>query len=182
MNHQLIKGETRGDYAVSEMKIPPENYNFVQIQKGYMKQWRQLIKEKPLAAEIMFYFMEVMGRTTNAVICSYKTLEEVTGYSRPSVARAIRHLKDQRWVDSVKVGSATAYAVNEKIAWQAARNQRQYAMFSATVIANQAEQESNYRELTNKPLKHVPFIEANERPIIGNERLDPPDQSEMELN
>ena len=166
---------------MSKLTEKPENYNFVQIQKGYMKQWRQLIKEKPLAAEIMFYFMEVMGRTTNAVICSYKTLEEVTGYSRPSVARAIRHLKDQRWVDSVKVGSATAYAVNEKIAWQAARNQRKYAMFSATVIANQAEQESRFHELANKPLKHVPFIEQGERPIISNDPQDPPDQNEMDL-
>jgi len=158
------------------------NYNFVQIQKGYMRQWRGLIKEKPLAAEIMFYFMEVMGRTTNAVVCSYQTLQEVTNYSRPSVARAIKHLKDERWIDSVKIGSATAYAVNEKVAWQAGRNQRKYAIFSATVVAAESEQESSYSEISTKPLKNIPFVGGNERVLVANEKLPPPDQNELDLD
>lgn len=160
----------------------PDNFNFVQLQKGYMREWRGLIKKNQLSAEIMFYFMEVMGRTTNAVVCSYATLQEVTGYSRPSVARAIRHLKDERWIDSVRVGSATAYAVNEKIAWQAARNQRKYAIFSATVVANTAEQASDFQELAAKPLKHIPIIGSDERAVVGNEKIEPPDQTDLDLD
>lgn len=158
-----------------------DNFNFVQLQKNYMKEWRSLVKKNQLAVEIMFYFMEVMGRTTNAVVCSYKTLQEVTGYSRPSVARAIRHLKDERWIDSVRIGSATAYAVNEKIAWQAARNQRKYAVFSATVIASESEQNKDYENLATKPLKHIPFIGRDERAVIGDEKAPPPDQKDLDL-
>ena len=136
-----------------------DNYDFVQLQKGYMKQWRTLIKKQPLSAEIMFYFMEVMGKTTNAVICSYKTLQEVTGYSRPSVARAIKFLKENNWIDSIKVGSATAYAVNERVAWQASRNERKYAIFSAMVVASESEQESTYQDFADKPIKYIPSIQ-----------------------
>ncbi|ELL0587653.1 replication/maintenance protein RepL [Vibrio vulnificus] len=157
-----------------------DNYNFVQVQKGHMKQWRELIQKQPLSAEIMFYFMEVMGRNTNAVVCSYKTLQEVTGYSRPSVGRAIKTLKDMNWIDSVKVGSATAYAVNERIVWQSGKNQRRYAMFSATVVASESEQEKGFNE-NNHKIKHIPFIERTERVIVSNDELPPPDQQELNL-
>ncbi|HCE3706038.1 TPA: replication/maintenance protein RepL [Vibrio parahaemolyticus] len=157
-----------------------DNYNFVQVQKGHMKQWRELIQKQPLSAEIMFYFMEVMGRNTNAVVCSYKTLQEVTGYSRPSVGRAIKTLKDMNWIDSVKVGSATAYAVNERIVWQSGKNQRRYAMFSATVVASESEQEKGFDENSHK-IKHIPFVERTERVIVSNDELPPPDQQELNL-
>ncbi|HCH0918855.1 TPA: replication/maintenance protein RepL [Vibrio parahaemolyticus] len=157
-----------------------DNYNFVQVQKGHMKQWRELIQKQPLSAEIMFYFMEVMGRNTNAVVCSYKTLQEVTGYSRPSVGRAIKTLKDMNWIDSVKVGSATAYAVNERIVWQSGKNQRRYAMFSATVVASESEQEKGFDEKRHK-IKHIPFVERTERVIVSNDELPPPDQQELNL-
>lgn len=162
-------------------KTDNDNFNFVQLQKGYMQEWRQLIKTQPLAAEIMFYFMEVMGKTSNAVVCSYKTLQEVTGYSRPSVGRAIRHLKDKNWIDSVKVGSATAYAVNERIAWQSGKNARKYAVFSATVVASESEQDPNYQQQDQK-LKYIPFVEKSERVLVDNEQLPPPDQQELDLN
>ncbi|MDF4840143.1 plasmid replication initiation protein, partial [Vibrio parahaemolyticus] len=106
-----------------------DNYNFVQVQKGHMKQWRELIQKQPLSAEIMFYFMEVMGKNTNAVVCSYKTLQEVTGYSRPSVGRAIKTPKEQTWIESAKIGSAKEYDVNQTIRTTHGKNERKYALF-----------------------------------------------------
>lgn len=160
-----------------------DNYNFVQVQKSHMKQWRALIQKQPLAAEIMFYFMEVMGKNSNAVVCSYKTIQEVTGYSRPSVGRAIKTLKDMNWIDTVRVGSATAYAVNERIAWQSKKNNRKYAVFSATVIASESEQRGAI-SIDQPKLKHLPFASPseNERVIIQDESLPPPDQQELDLD
>ncbi|MQU35661.1 plasmid replication initiation protein, partial [Pseudomonas helleri] len=86
------------------------------------------------------YFVEHMGRTTNAVVCSRNVLAEVTGCSIATVGRAIRVPKDDNWIDTVKIGNASAYCVNERAFWQAGRNQRQYAIFSATVIAAASEQ------------------------------------------
>jgi hypothetical protein len=178
MNLKLFTFNETEEYHVSN----EGNYNFVQVQKGYMKHWRELIKKQPLAAEIMFYFMEVMGRNTNAVVCSYKTLQEITGYSRPSVGRAIKTLKDMNWIDSVKIGSATAYAVNERIAWQSGKNHRKYAIFSATVVASESEQDSNFHEYSNQPIKHIPFVASKERVLISDEQFPPPDQQELDLD
>ena len=90
-----------------------DNANFVQLSRAYLHSWRGLIRKNALGAEVLMFFIETMGRTTNAVVCSYKTLSELTGYSRTSVATAIRTLKDDNWIDTIKVGNATAYCVNE---------------------------------------------------------------------
>ena len=136
-----------------------DNYNFIQLSKGYMKAYRGLIFQQPLAAEILMFLMEKMGRTSNAVVCSYKSLQELTGYSRPSVARAIKILKDDNWIDTVKVGNATAYCVNERVAWQASRNERKYAIFSATVVASSSEQPSDFMDKSKEKIRHIPFFE-----------------------
>jgi len=159
-----------------------DNYNFVQVSRAYLTQMRLLARKSPIANEILLYLVEHMGRTTNAVVCSYKTLQEVTGLSRTSVANAIKLLKEDNWIDAVKIGNATAYCVNERVFWQAARNQRQYAIFSATVIASASEQESDYHLKAKTKLTHIPFIEESERLISKSEDLPPPDQRDLELD
>lgn len=169
---------------VTESQAGKDNYNFVQLSRSYLKEMRQLTRKNPLAQEILFYFVEHMGRTTNAVVCSYATLQEVTGMGRTSVAKAIRLLKDENWLDSVKVGSATAYAVNARVFWQAARNQKQYAIFEAVVIASETEQASDFNEKAKQSLKHIPFIEMGiDRVVMNrNEKLPPPDQQDLDLD
>ena len=76
--------------------------------------------------------------------------------------QAISKLKEDRWVDTVKVGSATAYCVNEKVVWQAARDQRKHAIFSATIIASESEQPSDYHLKAKEELKHIPFVKRGE--------------------
>lgn len=160
-----------------------ENYNFVQISRSYLKEWRALTRKNPLATEILMYLIEHMGRTTNAVVCSYRTLEEVTGVSRRTVARAIQTLKKDNWIESVKIGNATAYGVNARAFWQAKRNQKQYAIFQATVIASSSEQESDFHEKIKQPLRQIPFVGKAERVILNSdEQLPPPDQQDLDLN
>lgn len=159
------------------------NYNFVQVSRAYLKEWRTLTRKSPIASEILMYLVENMGRTTNAVVCSYTTLMEVTNVSRASVARAVKLLKDDRWVEAVKVGSATAYCVNANAFWQAGRNQKKYAIFQATVIASSSDQDNDFIEKSKQPLRYIPFVgEKTERPIIGNDELPPPDQKDLDLD
>jgi len=157
------------------------NNNFVQLNRAYMKQVRELARKSPVAMEILFYLIEHMGRTTNAVVCSYKTLCEVTNLSRTSVANAIKHLKNDNWIDAVKIGNATAYCINERVFWQATRGQRRYAIFSATIIASESEQESDYHLKAKTKLTHVPVLTTEDRGVPGTEDLAPPDQRDLEL-
>lgn len=103
----------------TEQSHEKDNFNFVQLSRSYLQQMRKLARKSPIAHEILYYLVEHMGRTTNAVICSYTTLCEVTGVSRPTVGRAIKLLKEDNWIDAVKVGNANAYCVNERAFWQA---------------------------------------------------------------
>ena len=137
-NQKSIKKQSSTNHIDPKL-APKENANFVQIKDNSLKAIQGLIQKSPVSAQILFFFIEKMGKLNNSVICSYQTLMEVTGYSRPTVARAIKHLKDNNWIDTIKVGSATAYCVNAQIAWRAANNQRHYAIFSSTVVATSTE-------------------------------------------
>lgn len=166
---------------IKKTQVGEKNYNFVQISRGYLKNWRALIRKNPLSAEILMFLIEKMGRTTNAVVCSYKTLSELTGYSRTSIANSLKILRDDNWIETVKIGNATAYCVNERVAWQASRNQRNYAIFSATIVASESEQENDFQKKAKEKLTYIPIIEKNEIVLTGNEELDPPDQLDLNL-
>lgn len=186
MHHYLIQLEInmRSDLSKHETNQSHEetdNFNFVQLSRSYLHQMRKLARKSPIAHEILYYLVEHMGRTTNAVVCSYTTLCEVTGVSRPTVGRAIKLLKDDNWIDTIKIGNSSAYCVNERAFWQAGRNQRKYAIFSATVIASASEQESDYSEKAKQKLTYIPIIEPNDTPITGVEDLPPPDQRDLDL-
>ena len=102
--------------------------------------------------------------------------------SRASVARALKLLKEDNWIDSVKIGNATAYAVNARVFWQAGRHQKQYAIFQATVIASGTEQDSDFKLKAKQSIRHIPFIEENARLMVDNsELLSPPDQQDLDL-
>lgn len=175
MSGSLSNHETHQSHSETD------NFNFVQLSRSYLNQMRKLARKSPVAHEILYYLVEHMGRTTNAVVCSYTTLCEITGVSRPTVGRAIKLLKEDNWIDTVKIGNSSAYCVNERVFWQAGRNQRKYAIFSATVIASASEQDSDYAEKAKQKLTYIPIIEPNDIAITGNEELPPPDQQDLPL-
>lgn len=174
----IRKSKTR---EPAETHAESDNYNFVQLSRNYLKEMRQLARKSPIAHEILYYLVEHMGRTTNAVICSRKTLVEVTNSSLPTVGRALKVLKDDNWVDSVRIGSATAYCINARVFWQAANNQKKYAVFTATVVASSSEQDSDFFEKAKEKLTYIPVLEKEDRVITSNEKLPPPDQLDLEL-
>ena len=157
------------------------NANFVQLNKTSLTDWRGLIRSNPVAVEIMYFFLEKMGRD-NAVVCSYKVLEEITHTSRATVGRAIKALRSGNWVDTVKLGSATAYVVNEKVAWQTHASKRKYAIFSATVVATDSENKAIKRLDDQTKLRRVPIVMQHERGLVNDEDITPPDQKELDLN
>lgn len=133
-----------------------KNGRFVQISDHSLPLFRELMKESPASVAVLFFFIEQMSKLTNSIICSYATLEEILGYSRPTIAQAIKTLKQKNWIDTIKIGNATAYCVNEKVAWRLANNQRHYAIFSSTVIATSSENKE-FNKNINKRLKQVPI-------------------------
>lgn len=147
--------EVQATHGVEINFREPKNAKFVQISDNSLPLIRELMKENPASVSVLFFFIEQMSKLTNSVICSYTTLEEVLGYSRATIAKAIKTLKEKNWIDTIKIGNATAYCVNEQVAWRLANNQRHYAIFSSTVIATSTENK-DFQKI-NKKLKKVPI-------------------------
>lgn len=157
------------------------NLNFVQFDRAAMAAHRQLILENPVGAALLTLFIENMD-ANNAIIISYATMQEMTGYSRAAVGRAVRKLKDDLWVQTIKVGTANVYVINSHAFWTTSRDKKAYSKFHATVIASASEQAMTIDKLKSVRLKQVPMLHANERAIITTEELPPPDQTDMELD
>ena len=116
---------------------------------------------------------------SNAVTVSNSALCQIVGKSRATVTRAIKHLSTHNYVQIIKVGNVNTYVVNEQIAFAGSAGQRK-AVFSATVVAHECEQEEGWDQV--KKLKAVPVIYEDERVILGCDELPPPDQKDLSLN
>jgi len=143
------------------------------------KNLRALQKENPSAALLFSVIRENMQIGTNAVAISNTAFCKLIGKSRATVTRAIKHLTEHNYVQVVKVGTTNTYVVNEQVAFAGNSGQRK-AVFSATVVAHECEQEEGWDKV--KKLKAIPVIYEEERVIMGNEELPPPDQKDLELD
>lgn len=158
-----------------------KNQDFVQFSRKVMAAHRQLIKTSPVAAEVLSLLVESMNKQ-NAVVCSYKFLMEVTGYSRTTLHRAIKLLQEEKWMQIVKLGTANAYVINSAAFWSSHANGKQYSVFHATVIAAASEQDKSIDDMRGIKLKKPPrWNTLSEFPIIGNDELPPPDQQDLDI-
>lgn len=155
----------------------PATFGWLQLEKKVAQELQKLAFKHPMAMGTLMYLANNMGRN-NALAISQGAIAKKTGVSTRAIAGAIKLLSDHRFIEIVKVGNLCVYRVNTRVAWQGKRGER-FAHFTADVIAFESEQNSDIDNTL--PLKKVPILENDERYLIGNEPIDPPDQQEMEL-
>lgn len=116
-----------------------KNKDFVQLYRNSMSEYRGLIKSNSAAAELLTFFMEYMDRT-NALIISNTVLQEVLGYGKATICRAVKYLKEHGYICVLKSGPSNVYIVNPSIAWTSYSNGKEYCRFESTVILSKSEQ------------------------------------------
>jgi len=158
-----------------------KNLNFVQIDRRVMAAHRRLMIDSPIGAVVLSVFTEYMDKG-NGIVISYSTLQEITGYSRAAIGKAIKYLKDEQWVQAVKIGTANVYIVNSAAFWTASQKGKYYSRFHATVIASASEQGMEVEKLKKVKLKSMPIVKPDERALIGEEKIPPPDQADIDLD
>ena len=99
-----------------------------------------LMKKSSDAYCIMDFLASKMDNY-NAVICSYKVLQEVFGYSQATIARAIKLLKEHKYIDVKKSGTSNIYMLNKHLYWNSWGTNYVYAEFDAKVIIAASEQD-----------------------------------------
>ena len=155
----------------------PHEGSFVMTDRSAHEAWAQLIRKNPMAATLLHYLVAKMGHL-NAVVVSQKTLAKMFDCHPKTIQRATAALVADRWVKVVQLngaGTVPAYIVNDQVAWGQARDQLYLSVFSATVIADAADQAQE--ALTGTQLRKIPMLYAGERQIPTGAGEEPPAQA-----
>ena len=135
----------------------------------------ELIDRAPKAAKLIVALIRRMPPGGGGVVVvSRETMKELMGCSMPTVDRSLKILMDEGWVQRIKIGGASALAINRRVAWVGPRGDLQHAVFDATVIASRSEQDA--AALNPPPARQVPILEHGEVPIPTGDGIDPPSQ------
>lgn len=126
--------------------------NFVQVNKDAYKAEDWLMAKSPIAYRIFKFLINNMDNY-NAVICSYQVLQESFGVSQVTVARAIKLLKDKKYIDVYKSGTSNVYTVNKTIVWNSWGTNYDFAKFGANIVLTATDQEIGI-QAEIKAMKH----------------------------
>lgn len=153
--------------------------NWVQVEKRALEQLGELMGRNPKAAQLMLALMRQMEPGSGGVVVASRVaMQELMGVSMPTVERALRVLITEGWVQRLKIGGASALAINTRIAWVGPRGDMQHAVFQATVIASRAEQDQ--LALDPPDMKRVPSVATGEQMVVQGDGMAPPVQTVLE--
>ena len=111
-----------------------------------------LMKKSPIAYCIMDFLASNMDHF-NAVICSYKVMQEVFGYSRAAISEAIKLLKEHKFIEVKKTGTSNIYMINKQLYWNSWGTNYAYAEFGAKIIISASEQDKDTQEQVKLEIK-----------------------------
>jgi hypothetical protein len=102
------------------------------------------------------------------------------GVTDRTVRTAIADLVSENWVQVVRIGKGkeAAYVVNDRVAWGQSRDQLRLSTFSATVIADLDDQDSE--ALEHRDLRRIPTLYPGEQQLPSGTGLAPPSQPALE--
>lgn len=164
--------------AIASPDDQASTFGWLQIDKKAAQALRGLTLESPTAAAVLFFCIERMSRT-NSLMVGQETLAATIGVTSRSVRTALVLLESRRFIERTFVGKSAVITVNTRVAWQGKRGER-FAHFTAEILASEREQP---QPLDDRPgLEPVPVLQDGERLLVTNDPVDPPDQSEIELD
>ena len=115
-----------------------QNRNFVQFYREFMDDVSRLGVENPVAFRLFMFIAKHMDNN-NALCVSMKALEEILGYSRQTLSKAVKYLKENGWLCVLKSGTSNIYVMNPNIVWTSYDNQKSYCKFQTNVIISPME-------------------------------------------
>ena len=166
MNISVVTPE---EMEIRKRELELENFQELQIEKerkkSPFKKWTQvnndsesykaedwLIANSPAAYRILKFLVHNMDMY-NAVICSYKVIQEKFGYSKATVMRSIKLLKERNYVKVAKSGTSNIYMINKTLYGNSWGSNYAYAEFGAKIIISLSEQEKNFQEEIKTEIK-----------------------------
>lgn len=140
---QLEEIEAREAEARKRAKNSPFS-RWTQFNNEHTKELMWLAIKAPKAHAILYFLVDQMDEY-NAVLCSYKVLQEVLDTSKATIQRNIQVLKEKGYIAVLKSGASNVYAINDSVYWKSWSNKKQYSKFPANVVLALSEQENEYQ-------------------------------------
>lgn len=115
-----------------------QNKDFIQFYRSFLDEIAELGSEN-IAAFKLFMFITKHMDNNNALCVSMKSLQELLGYSRQTLSKAVKYLKEKGWLCTLKSGTTNIYILNPKIVWTSYDSQKTYCKFQTNVIVTPSE-------------------------------------------
>lgn len=142
------------------MKHGAVNAGFVQVSKMYIAEMKELGRYAQSASQILWTLIEEMNKQ-NSVMISVPSLSLLTNMSQSSVKRALSLLREQQWIEVLKIGTSNVYRVNSQVVWQD-RADGKWASFDARLVVNWDEQDAATKRAPSVRTRHIPLVEADD--------------------
>ncbi len=164
-------------------KLPEKNHRgtWLQTERAAHEAWGALIDKSPKAAKLMHLLTARIG-DHNAVVVSVPNLTRLMKCSRPTVLRALKVLRDDRWIEVRQIGGSgttNAYIINNRVAWHGARDGIKYGLFSANVLVSDDEQPDRKELGQQEPLRSIPALRRGEKQLPYGDGLPPPSEPSL---
>lgn len=121
-----------------EREQAKKNRDFVMFYRDYMPELRWLTKVNPKAHSFLLFIIEHMDGK-NALACSYAVFQDYFEISPDTVRRNLKFLKENGFIDVLKMGTSNLYTVNHEVAWNSWANQKEYSKFNGNMIISRKE-------------------------------------------
>lgn len=129
-----------------------QNRDFVQMYRPFMDEIGELGADNPVALKIFMFIAKHMDNN-NALCVSMKALQEILGYSRQTLSKAVKHLKEKGWLCVLKSGTTNIYILNPEVVWTSYDSQKTYCKFQTNVIVTPSEN-AEYLKNTKASFKY----------------------------
>ena len=137
-----LKAEEEKETELAKHRKKSPFYDWLQVNNAddIFKAEDWLIKKSPVAYRLLRFLAKEMDNY-NAIICSFKVMEEVLGYSRQTLSAAVSLLKKHKFIDVKKSGTSNVYLINKELYWKSWGTNHRYAKFGARIIISESEQD-----------------------------------------
>ena len=142
---------------MSATKLNPD---FIQFANPGGLRAMQVLTRKNANAAALFYFMCEHMDKSNCLIASRTVLASRMCWSRSTVARAVRFLKQNKYVAVFKSGSSNVYCLNADIVWKTHADKRADAMLQGKVLLSLDEQDDDVQIKAKKSMHQLELIKS----------------------
>lgn len=175
-NYANLSSENKAKFLEFKTEEEKNNGNVQQKRTSPFVQWLQvnnsedaykaeswLMRKSPIGYMVLRFLAKEMDNY-NAIVCSFKVMEEALGYSRAALSKAVSILKEHHYIDVKKSGTSNVYFINKELYWKSWGTNYKYAEFDAKIIIAESEQEpENKNKVKNEKIRQLTIAEKNKK-------------------